>query len=341
MIIDEKTVKSRLEDILSENNIAGMAVAVTNKKETVFASGFGVESVERPVLKVETSSLFKIASITKMVTGITVMRLVEKGLLDLDVPVKKYVPWLTLSRPEAVEKMTLRHLLSHSSGLSGKIFYNCPKDERYLEQTLKEILPKLEMNTLPGDGAFLYSNYGFVLSSYIAQSVTGKTYSELATETVLKPLGMDRTFYDFNVVSTYNVALPHVEDENGKLKVKHFLASEATRFGSGELFSNAIDLCKLMRFFLNAGVADSGERILSSESVRTMMSRQVKRDENDYHGFAVHIRLFGGRYIYGHTGWMPPYRASLFFDPDKDVGVIVLLNTDRDAIRNDILSMFL
>ena len=341
MFIDEKAVTGRLESIREENNIAGMAVGVTNSKSVLYSSGFGVESVERPEVKVETNSLFKIASITKMVTGITVMKLVEKGLLDLDTPVKKYVPWLKLSRPEAEDKMALRHLLSHSSGLSGKIIYNCPKDERYLEQTLKEILPGLEMNTLPGDGVFLYSNYGFVLASYIAQSVTGRTWSELATDTVLKPLGMDRTFYDINVVCTYNIALPHIENEKGELIVKHKLASEATRFGSGEIFSNVTDLCKLLRFFMNRGVTDRSERLLSEESVRMMTSRQVKRDDNDYHGFAVHIRRFGGRYIYGHTGWMPPYRASLYFDPDKDIGVIVLLNTDRDEIRNDILSMFL
>ena len=137
--------------------------------------------------------------------------------------------------------------------------------------------------------------------------------------------------------STYPVALPHVKDEQGNLKVKHIISSDATRFGSGELFSNVEDLSKLIRLFLNKGVADDGSRVLEVKSIEMMLTPQIKRDGEDYHGLAMHIRKFGDGYVKGHTGYLPPYRASLFFDTEKDIGAVVLLNTDCDEIRDDIL----
>lgn len=335
------SLKAKIQALYSANNIAGMSVAVTNKSQTLFSEGFGVESVERPVLKATPTSLYKIASVTKVITGLTIMKLVEEGKLSLDTPVIEYVPWLTLTRAEASKNVTLRHLLCHGSGLSSEIRKNGPKDERYLEERLKQILPELEMLSFPGEGKFLYSNYGFVLASYIAQTVTGKQYSRLATEEILLPLGMDKTFYDLNVYATYPIALPHVTDENGNLVVKHIITSDATRFGSGEVFSNVDDLSKLIRFFLNYGVASDGTRVLQKKSIEEMLTPAIKREGEDYHGLAIHIRKFGDRYIKGHTGYLPPYRVSLFFDTEREIGAVILLNTNRDEIRDEILKLVL
>ena len=340
-MIDSVELKRNIEELRLKNNVAGMAVAITDNHNSFFMEGFGVESVERPILKVEPTTMFKIASITKMITGLVIMKLVEEGLVELDTPIKNYVPWLKLSRSEAEDIITLRHVLCHGSGLSSEIRKNGPKDERYLEDQLKNVLSELNMETIPGENVHLYSNYGFVLASYVAQTVTGKRYSELATEKILLPLGMARTIYDINVYSTYPIALPHVEDECGNLKVKHLISSDATRFGSGELFSNVEDLSRLIRFFLNKGINDSGERVLSEKRIDEMLLPQIKRSGEDYHGLAIHIRKFGDKYVNGHTGYWPPYRASLFFDTEKGIGAVVLLNTNRDEIRDEILKMIL
>lgn len=340
-MIDFANLREQIEVWRKQYNVAGISVAVTDREKTLFAEGFGTESVERPVLRVTPETRFKIASISKMITGIVCMRLVEEGLLGLDVPIKTYVPWLTLSRPEAEQTMTLRHLLCHGSGLSGEIRKNGPRDERYLEQMLKELLPQLEMFSLPGDEVFLYSNYGFVLASYAAQSVTGETYSALAKRLVLAPLKMDCTHYHFNEIATYPWALPHKETEEGTLFVKHKVGSVETRFGSGEVFSTPSDLCKLVRLLMNGGVSDTAERLLSAASVREMLTPQIDRDDGDRHGLAVHIRNFGGTCLYGHTGSLLPYRAALFFDNDRGIGVVSTLNTNKPDIRDDILKAVL
>lgn len=337
-MINEKELSAFIENKRREYEAVGMAVAVTDRETTVFAEGFGSESIENPERNVTPQTLFKIASVTKLITGITVMKLVENGVMKLDVPIKQYVPWLTLSRPEAAERVTLRHLLTHSAGLSSEIRRNGPKDERYLEEMLRGLLPELEMFSLPGDNTFLYSNYGFVLAAYTAQCVTGKQYSHLATESVLMPLGMHHTFYDLGIAATYPMALPHRVAKNGKIILEHSISSDATRFGSGEVFSTVTDLCKLMRLFMNRGLTDKGKRLLREETVNLMLSEQIDRGDGAHHGLSVHIRPFGDTVVYGHTGYWPPYRTSVFFDPKRDCGVVTMLNMNKDEIRDEIMA---
>lgn len=340
-MIDFAKLREQIEIWRKRYNVAGISVAITDKERTLFAEGFGTESVERPVLAVTPDTRFKIASISKMITAITCMRLVDAGLLALDEPIKTYIPWLKLSCAGAENTMTLRHLLCHGSGLSGELRKDGVRDERFLEQGLQELLPEMKMFSQPGDGVFLYSNYGFVLLSYIAQRVTGKTYSQLAKELVLEPLGMEHTHYHLGEIATYPLALPHRENEAGELYVQHKLSSVETRFGSGEVFSTPADLCKILRLLMNGGLSDSGERILSESAVREMLTPQIIRDDGDQHGLGVHIRDFDGVCLCGHTGWLPPYRASLFFDKEREIGIGITLNTDKPDIRDDIMKLIL
>ncbi len=340
-MIDFAKLQEQIEIWRKQYNVAGISVAVTDREKTLFAEGFGTESVERPILTVTPDTRFKIASISKMITAITCMRLVDAGLLDLDKPIKTYIPWLKLSCSEAEDTMTLRHLLCHGSGLSGELRKNGIRDERFLLSSLQEMLPEMKMFSRPGEGVFLYSNYGFVLASCAAQQVTGKTYSDLAKELVLTPLGMNCTHYHFNELATYPWALPHRETAQGELYVEHRVSSVETRFGSGEVFSTPSDLCKIVRLLMNGGVSDGGERILSESAVREMLTPQIVRDDGDRHGLGIHIRDFGGICLCGHTGWLPPYRASLFFDRETEIGIAVALNTDKPDIRDDIMQMVL
>jgi len=132
-----------------------------------------------------------------------------------------------------------------------------------------------------------------------------------------------------------------ISDKDGRLVVKHRLPSEATRFGSGEVFSTAEDLCKLGRMFLRGGLADDGTRILKEETVSTMMTPQILRDDGDAHGLGLHIRTLNSHRIYSHTGWLPPYRGSLFFDPEQALAVAILHNTDVEPLRDEILKLIL
>lgn len=337
-MIDQIALDRYLQNVMEQNNIAGMSVAVTDQTGIVYSNGFGVESVERPILRSTPETLYKIASVSKVFNAANIMCLLDQGLLELDTPVKQYIPELNLSKAGSAELVTLRHLLTHTAGFTDAIYPNGPRDERSLGQRVEELFPNLDMFSMPGDGVFLYSNYGFVLAAYLAERVTGRLFTELVQENIIRPLGMDRTFYDINEWCTYPISLPHSERDDGSLQVIHRITSEGTRFGSGEIFSNVIDLCKLMRMFLNGGVSDRGERVISERHLREMLSRQVDRKDGGWHGLGIHHRSFGNHVCYGHTGWLSAYRTNLFVCPEKGCGAVLMLNTNRDLIRDEMLA---
>jgi len=327
-------VKAFLQEILETERIAGMAVAVTNREKILFAEGFGVESIERPEVKVTPKSLFRIASITKVVTGMTILSLVEEGKLSLDTPVKERIPWLTLTDKNTEEKMTLGHLLSHTAGLPAEYTPEGPREERALEPSLQEGLPSLEMKFPLGEG-YLYSNWGVRLASLVAEKTAGKCFTRLAEERVLKPLGMDTTTFDLHIAATHPICLPHTE-ENGQFWVFHKLQENAARQAAGGLYSNAEDLCCLARCLLNEGICDDGTRLLQKESIDEMKIARGKPKAFDGYG----ITLFGHKgengQVYFHPGSAPPYATSLYIHPASGFGVVTLMNTQRDQLRHTI-----
>src|SRR5205085_4759808 len=106
-----------IEDHMKQVHVPAAALAVVNDQEILYARGYGLTSVEEDGVPVSPRTLFRIGSVTKPLVGTAVMRLVENGQLDLDQPLKAYIEWLCFSEPHAEERITLRMLLSHTSGL--------------------------------------------------------------------------------------------------------------------------------------------------------------------------------------------------------------------------------
>ena len=336
-----KYLDQKLQEILEQNKIAGMAVAITDREKVIYSKGFGLDSVERPHIPADPSSIYRVASITKVVTGSVIMRLVEDGVLDLDTPIKNYVSWLDFTSKEALETMTLRHLLSHTAGLPVEYTPDGPREESALEETLKAGLGELEFCSLPGDGVFLYSNWGIRLASYIAQVKTGKYFTELAQEYVLDPLGMTQTTFDLRNAATYPISVPHIDTEDGKLVVFHRIKENAARMAAGGMYSNAPDLCKLARYLLSEGKNDAGETVLRTESVREMCAAHsdFDKEHGDFYGLTMILRKYEDGFLYGHLGSAPPYTLAMLTDPKSGYGVVVLMNTERDDIRFSVSEM--
>jgi len=328
-------IKEQLQKIYEKNRIAGMSVAITDKDGIIFAESFGVANAEFPTLPLYNESLYRIASITKIISGMAIMKLAEDGLLDLDIAVNNYLPWLHFEDGGHEKEITLRHLLTHTSGLPAEYTPDGPREEAMLEYTVKEELPRVKFHHLPSEKLFLYSNWGIRLASYIAESVTKRSFTSLAKEYIIEPLGMDYTTFDIRVALTYPLSLPHREDAEGELRPLHYMKENSARMAAGGLYSNVIDLCKLARFILNGGRSDKGERILSEESVRAMCTPHARMKTGLY-GITMFVMEYGDGYIYGHTGSADPYSTSLFVDPKSGHGVAFLMNTKRDELRLEV-----
>ena len=329
-MLDSKMLTQILENLRTEKRIAGMSVAVTDVNGTIYKAGFGYESALRPEVPTYPDAMYKIASMTKTFTSVVILRLCQEGRLDLDTPIKQYLPWLVLSKPEAVEAVTLRHLLTHTSGLAADDWLpEGTRDEERIEETLREIIPTLPMDSLPQERRYCYSDWGYDIAACVATTVTGKRISQLYKEYVLGPVGLERTTFDYQVASTYPLSLPHLRDADGTPCLAHYQRINMAFTGSAGLYSNAEDLCKWARFLLRNGVTDTGEHLLTEEYAQALFCKQTPKTDapGSYYGLGLYVRPFKDYYIYGHTGNYDPYNSSIFIDKKTGYGVVTLYNT--------------
>lgn len=341
-MFDDKQFTEYLEKLRVEHRVAGMSVAITDGDKIIYKQGFGFESAMRPEVPAYADAIFKIASMTKTVTAVMILRLCEEGVLNLDTPIKNYLPWLKLSRSEAEKTMTLRHLLIHTAGMPGDVFLEeGSRDDDTIDAVVQKRLPDMPLTSLPEENKFLYSSWGYNLIGTVASTVTGKLYTKLISEYVLEPLGMTTSTFDYQVASTYPLSLPHRKTADGGFRVLHQQRINTVYHAGAGLYSNATDMCKFARFLLRGGVTDSGERLLKEETFRDMISRHaVKSTEPEiYYGYGTFVRAYKDRYIYGHTGNYDPYNSSIFVDHKIGYGVVTFFNSHITNIRNTIPEM--
>ena len=181
-----EVVATRMTDL----GVPGVAIGVLHQGVERTA-GFGVTSVENP-LPVDTDTLFQIGSITKTFVGTAVMRLVEKGAIELNVPVRTYLPNLQLADEDAASRVTVTHLLTHTAGWVGDYFDDFgPGDDALATMVGRmKMLPQLT----PVGEVWSYNNAAFYLAGRVLEVVTGSTFEEVIRELVLEPLGMTRTY---------------------------------------------------------------------------------------------------------------------------------------------------
>lgn len=191
----------------------------------------------------------------------------------------------------------------------------------------------MELKALPEEQVHIYSNIGYALLGQIAAVVTGGSYSQAVQDYILSPLGMSRSTFDFFIAATYPYSQPHTRGENGELSTLHDLRRGSLYTASGGLYSNAEDLCKMARMFLNNGLSDSGAQILKAETLKQMQKGHIARDNGDCYGYATVVHPFNGRNIYGHGGSNLPYNTGLYIDYQTGMGVVVLMNTEAADLR--------
>ena len=328
-----------IEQWREKERVAGIALAITDRERVIYSRGFGVESTDRPAVPVTGKSMHRAASVTKIFSGITMLKLVDEGLLSLDEPVRTYVPWLTLEDEEAAARITLRHLLSHTAGLPKEYTPEGARDEAALGPTLRVELPAAKLVAKPGEGKYLYSNLGIRLASLCAERVTGKRFTELVEEAVLSPLGMQQTTFDLRVAATYPISVPHERDANGNPVPYRRIKENAARMAAGGLYSNAEDLCRMARCLLRGCKTEDGTPILRAETFAEMCRVHAVPDDKYTYGLTMRMQALCGHTLYGHHGYAPPYSSGLFVDPLSGFGVAVMLNTDCTGLRDRIIEL--
>jgi CubicO group peptidase (beta-lactamase class C family) len=321
-----KDINDYVEQQLGET--PAVALAIIKDGALAHTAGFGVTGVEDYALPVTPDTLFCIGSTSKTLTGTMIMRLVERGLLNLDTPIRHYLPTLKLQEPGATATITLRHLLSHTSGLSSAYTDYGPRDPGGLAAFVHEELPGYQFVARPGQIHF-YSNAGLDLAGHIAESASGIPFPLLVEQEVFQPLRMGRSTFDRNVALTYPMALPHQRAADGALKVEHRLVDNTPGNPAGFAISSVHDLARLARMFINDGAAEDGT-FLSSAAIREMQRPQAD-PHNIFCGrkygltFFTDHRYKGARLVQ-HGGSMMSYACRFVLLPERRGAVVALTN---------------
>jgi CubicO group peptidase (beta-lactamase class C family) len=289
----------------------------------------GLANAERAI-PMTVDTLIQCGSVTKVLNAAMIMSLVEKGRLDLDVPVRRYLPELTLADPNAAQTITLRHLLSMSAGIDNGDYRDFGLGEDAVARRVAS-LSSLPQHFAPGKG-FGYSNAGTDICGRVAEKVTGKSWDELLQERVLKPAGLHEAASLDRERMFHRVSVGHTVDaQTGSARVvRPWGLSRGMGPAGGTLAISAHDLARFANVFINGGRAWSGRAVLSDESVRTMMTPQV---DVPVHGQAISwcvgpcIQEWGGVRIWGHRGGNISGVSFIYWIPEKNAAMAWVMNT--------------
>lgn len=312
--------------------VPGLAIAVVKGDKVIFAQGFGYRNVKSK-LPVTPQTLFYIASTQKSFVAATVKMLADEGKLDLDVPVRTYLPNLNLPSPLSADHISLRDLLVHRSGISNdalefRTSFSGQSDK-------EEMLKLLNTASKPISRSFSYSNIGTIITGYAMENAAGESYQQLIQKKILDPLEMkDTTFYSSKALASSNVALPYLA-ENGEF-IELPYKQDNQMHAAGGMVSTADDLAKWLIMNINNG-AYLGKQIISPRSMAEIQSAQINQKRTFYkfnryaYSLGWDIADYEGDVLLHRFGVYPGFKPHVSFMPAHDLGVIVLTNESDDG----------
>jgi CubicO group peptidase (beta-lactamase class C family) len=316
--------------------IPGVAVAVWANGTATYAS-HGVTSLENPV-PVDEHTEYSVGSISKTFTATAMMRLVALGKVDLDAPVRRYIPELVLPNEQWASEMTVLNLLNHTAGLDWRLIVDTGDTDDALA-TFVARLAELEQIAAPGTRTS-YSQVGYNLAGRIIEKVTGLTFERAVQTLVLEPLGLNETSYEMNdIMARPSVAMGHNADDNGQYVIaKQWKDNRANNPGGG-VASSVADLLRWARFHLGDGDGDGGEpdgtRLLPAETLEQMRvptAELVSSTLGDAIGIGWFLRDVGGVRTVGHAGSGNGQFAELLTVPELDFAIVTAANASPTGI---------
>jgi CubicO group peptidase (beta-lactamase class C family) len=309
--------------------VPGLAVAVWHNGQT-YAQGFGITHIEYP-RPVTPDTLFQVGSISKTFLGTAAMRLVEQGALDLDAPIRKYLPGFKLRDEGVAARATMRHLLTHTGGWLGDFFNDTGWGTDALARMLDEIatLPQLT----PLGEIWSYNNAGFNIAGRVIETITGQAFEQAMQTLVLNPLQLSNSFYMPWDVMVRDFAVGHISphDEAEPVRVGLPWPLGRSSHPAGGVVSSVNELLKYAAFHLGDGVV-GGQRVLSQDLLKQMQATQTKAYSSaDEWGLTWAIRYFGEARLVRHGGATRGFNADFTMSPAHNFAVITLANSDRGS----------
>lgn len=321
-------LEANLPALLAEHKVPAAAVAVYSDGEVIDVAS-GVLSKATGV-EANTDSLFQVGSITKVWTTTLVMQLVDDGLVELDAPVRTYLPEFRIADEAAAAAITVRQLLCHTSGFEGDIF----TDTGQGTDSIEKYVPTLsETPQLFAPGAmFSYNNAAFALLGRLIEVLRGQTFDECLRERLFTPLGLTHAAANAWEAILYRAAVGHIVADPGDdpQAAPVWALPRSTAAAGAMLAMRPRDLVAFARMHLDDGVAADGTTVLSAAGVKAMQERQIELPYlgrmGEAWGLGWEIFDWPGGPVIGHDGGTIGQSAFLRLLPGHNLAVALLTN---------------
>jgi len=311
---------------MDQYNIPGLALGIFKNDEIVYAKGFGTaDSTGR---EVTAQTPFIIGSVSKSFTALAIMQLAEKELINLDDSIDTYLPWFTASYQGTAQRITVRQLLHHTSGM--KPFYDgMADDDTTIEQLSNGWLNNTELNAAPGQKSE-YSNANYILLGAIVQRVSGLEFGEYVCKNIFQPLKMDHSYVSKEQAKEHGLAAGHQKWFG--FPVEADLPYFECSLPEGQIISCAEDMLHYVSALLNKGIYQD-KQILSASGVEELFNTDVREEyvpagidgTDSYYAFGWRVIYSGNTLnMIQHTGETGNYHANVIIKPQEGIGVVEL-----------------
>ncbi|MET9022602.1 serine hydrolase [Actinopolymorpha sp. NPDC004070] len=321
--------QQRLDELVRRHGVPGASLAVLADGDVSTAAS-GTLNVEAGVTATP-ASVFQIGSITKIFTTTLVMRLVDEHLLDLDQLVATVLPELRLADADALSRITVRHLLTHTSGIPGDHFVDTGRGD---DAVAKYAETCADLGLVHPVGALMsYCNTGFVLAGRIVERLTGQPWREALRTRLLEPAGLHETVSLPEDALRFRVAYGHdVDGDRPPTLVARWQLPPSTAPAGSTLCATARDVVGMARVHLDGGLGVNGREVLTDASVAAMRTRSVLLHRGSTAaGWGLGWALYdwNGRRAFGHDGGTIGQSSFLRVVPDAGVAIALLTNGGR------------
>lgn len=331
-------LRAFIEESRKALGVPGISVGIVQDGRILLAEGFGVRELGKPD-KVDSDTLYLIASNTKPLTTLMLAKLVDEGRFGWETPVVELLPRFRLADPDVTARVRVKHLLCACTGLPYRNL-----DWEFAPAGSKagitfDILARMR-STSPFGTTYQYSNPIAAAGGFVGGHVAypamelGDAYDEAMASRVFGPLGMSRSTFDFDRAMKGNYARSHGVRPTGELALVEPARDRqmhAVR-PTGGAWSNVDDLLAYVRMELAGGLLDNGRRYISEAALKARWARQIGTGRHNWYGMGLETSVASGTPMLFHGGRLYGQRGDMVWLPEHGVGAVILMNSSTGNV---------
>ncbi len=337
----KEELDEKLKAEVSNNKLTSISYCVVKNDKVLYSNALGFANTSNATLATD-NTRYLVASVSKTITAVALMQLVEQNLISLDDDINQFLPYAVRNPNFAEDKITYRMLLSHTSSISDDFQNTLELDCYGLDCSMT--LAQFFSNVFKSNGLYFsaanfsdsapgfvedYSNLGSALIGYLVEEITRIPFDTYCKNKIFAPLGMNKSEWRLSNIPLAELAIPYSPDIVNPNP--HYTFPD---YPNGGLRTTVVDLSKFLRAIILDGTLN-GTQILSSTSIEAMETLQFGSSEQC---LSFYFETINGKKYLGHSGGEKGVTAEMYYDMKTNIGVIVLSN-DEDAKVDNVVSL--